>query len=100
MDGENPEAEADLLMCSDGVTYLCEVKSSWASLQQSDLNALASLAERLNPDVAVLAVMQSGTRQRAAIENTKAHLSELNISFELMTLDSEPLSDGSFLHHD
>jgi hypothetical protein len=96
-DSENPDAEADLLIVADGVCYLCEVKSSWTSVRPSDVDNLLSLAERLRPDVALLAVMETGEGLTDKIEQARASLDELGISFEVITDNARDDWDDPYL---
>lgn len=93
-----PEAEADLLICSDGRTILCEAKSSWTGLRLQDIDALEELAFKLNPDVALLAIMDTGAGPTQKIEESKKRLSEANIELQVMTLETNPLRDDPYIH--
>jgi hypothetical protein len=93
-----PEAEADLLMVSDGRAIVCEAKSSWARLRPRDIDDLVALAQRLRPDVALLAVMDSGENQAPKIAQARTELSDVGIELKVMTLSTHPLQDGPYLH--
>lgn len=92
-----PEAESDLLMVVDQSTIIAEVKSSWASTRSADLDALIDTAKRLKPDVALLAVMDTGKQHRTKIEELTAELEALGIEFRIMTLDTNPIEDDPYL---
>lgn len=96
-DGGPPEAEADLLMIVDGQTIVCEAKSSWASLRAQHVQDLVDLALKLRPDVALLAIMDTGERQGDAIAKGRAALANSGIEFRLLTLREHPLEDKSYL---
>ncbi|STR23434.1 Uncharacterised protein [Janthinobacterium lividum] len=77
-------AEADLLVLIDGRTYLCEIKSSWTGVTPREIDGLVSLALRLRPDVALLAVMEANNSSKRDFSATKEKLAEANIEFEVM----------------
>ena len=92
-----PDAEADLLLVCDGRTFVVEVKSSWAGVRDSDIDALVALALRLRPDSALLAVMEDADGKSAKIEKARQTLTAEGIDLELMTLKSAPLDDDPYL---
>ncbi len=92
-DKSTPDSEGDLLAVVDGEAVLCEVKSSWASLRLSDVEKFVSLAKRLRPDVALLAVMEGGAGPTAELDAAREKLSSAGIKFELLTLDTFRLED-------
>lgn len=96
-DEDGPDAEVDILMSCDGLTYVAEVKSSWASLRTSDIDDLAALALRLRANVALLAVMDTGENLKGKIDEARAELSAAGIRLELLTLDHAPLTDSPYL---
>ncbi|MFG1420514.1 hypothetical protein [Roseixanthobacter liquoris] len=96
-DSEEPDAEADLLVLSDGQAILCEVKSSWHSLRGSDIRDLVNLAKRLRPDLALLAVMESGAGPQAELMTAKADLEGVGIGFELLIPHAEEHRDDLYL---
>lgn len=97
-ESEAPDAEADLLVLLDGQTLLCEVKSSWRSLRTKDITALVELSIRLRPDVALLAVMESGAGFAAEMQAAEERLSEEGIKFELLTPAQYDIDDDPYLH--
>ena len=74
-----PDAEADLLMVIDQSTIVAEVKSSWASVRGSDIAALGDVAKRLRPDVAMLAVMDTGRQHSARLDELGVELGAVDI---------------------
>lgn len=94
------DAEADLLVVSDGCAYLCEVKSSWAGVRRSDIRKLVDLAKRLRPDVALLAVMEDGGDFASDIAAAQAELATDGISWELITLRGNGLEDKPYLPYE
>lgn len=96
-DAENPDAEADLMVLVDGQALLCEVKASWSSLRGIDIESLVKLAKRLRPDIALLAIMESGRQQNDAIAKAHAELLSVGITFEVLTLDTFQVEDGPYL---
>lgn len=92
-----PDAEVDLLMVVDNSTILAEVKSSWAGVRISDIAALGDVAKRLRPDVALLAVMDTGRQHVARLDALGAELKALNIGLRVMTLDTHPVEDDPYL---
>lgn len=97
---ERPDAEADLLVLLDGEGLLCEVKSSWRDVRNPDLENFATLATRLRPDHAILAVMEEGRGPEREIEAIRAALIAESIGFELITPRSNGWEDGPYLHID
>lgn len=95
-DSSCPDAEADLLVILDGEAMLCEVKSSWHGLRQSDIDDFVALAIRLRPDIALLAVMDTGTGP-VELTAARANLEAQKIDFNLLTLDQYRLKDGPYL---
>lgn len=93
-----PDAEADLLAVCDGIAILCEAKSSWASLRTRDLDDLVALAKRLRPDVALLAIMETGENLAPKISEAKQTLADEGIELRLMTLATHPIEDDPYLH--
>jgi len=96
-DSDEPDAEADLLVLSDGRAILCEVKSSWHGLRLSDIHALVELAKRLRPNLALLAVMENGAGPQAALTVARAELEAVGIAFELLTPGGEGHLDDPYL---
>jgi hypothetical protein len=88
-----PDAEGDLLAVVDGEAVLCEVKSSWASLRLSHIADFVSLAKRLRPDIALLAVMEKGAGPATELTAAREQLSAEGIKFEILTLDQYDLKD-------
>jgi hypothetical protein len=98
-DSRGPDAEADLLVVLDGKAMVCEVKSSWSGLRPPHIDDFISLARRLRPDVALLAVMEKGRGPVADLTKTHAQLVAEGIEFELLTLDAYAPEDEPYLHH-
>jgi hypothetical protein len=90
-------AEADLLVLLDGEAVVCEVKSSWTSVRQSHIADFVSLAGRLRPNTALLAVMDTGAGPKTELAGAEKTLSEQGINFELLTLDKHEPDDDSYL---
>ncbi|WP_277962694.1 hypothetical protein [Pseudomonas sp. RIT-To-2] len=96
LDEVNPAHEADLLAIVDGSAILCEVKSSWRSLREVDIQKLVALALIVRPDQAILAVMQDGGAFREQLQEAKRSLHAAGIAFELLTPQVHPLRDEPF----
>lgn len=92
-----PDAEADLLVVIDGSTIVAEVKSSWTGLRKADIAALGEIAKRLRPDVALLAVMDTGQQHVDALRELHENLAATGVVLEIMTLDTHPLHDDPYL---
>jgi hypothetical protein len=86
-EGRKTDAEADLIVVTDGIAILCEVKASWSHLRGNDVDKLVSLALRLRPDRALLAVMAEGDPMAAKLAEAKAALNAAGIEFEVMRFD-------------
>lgn len=100
-DARNSDAEADLMVVSDGRCLLCEVKSSWASTRRSDIEKLVDLARRLRPDVALLAVMEEGDGGFAAdLRSAQEMLAAEGIAWELLVHRGEEDSHEPYLPFD
>lgn len=98
-DAAKPDAEADLLVVLDGEAVLCEAKSSWRDLSTSDLLDFVTLAIRLNPDIALLAVMEEGAGPEGSLNEARARLEDVGIKFEILTTaDYLVDDDGPYLH--
>lgn len=93
------DAEADLLLVVDGRAVLCEVKSSWRDLRTSDLNDFVTLAHRLRPDAALLAVMERGSGPTAELATARKQLGDDGIEFEVLTPDAYEEKDDPYLEH-
>jgi hypothetical protein len=78
------DSEADLLAIIDGKSHLCEAKSSWRDLRLGDIGKFQTLALRLRPDVAVLAVMQAGDGPVEPLAALRAALNQAGIAFKLI----------------
>ena len=72
---------ADLLIILDGKAMLCEVKSSWHSLRPVHVADFVALARRLRPDIALLAVMDSGPGPAADLAAAQGQLATEGIKF-------------------
>ena len=86
-----------MLVVLDGEAVACEVKSSWTSLRQSHIADFVSLAARLRPNTALLAVMDTGEGPKADLAGAEKTLSEQGIKFELLTLDKYKPEDDPYL---
>jgi hypothetical protein len=95
-----PDAEADLLVILDGQAMFCEVKSSWHRLRATDVAGFVVLASRLQPDTALLAVMEAGSGPAAELEMARAPLAAEQIKFELLTPDAYMPRDDPYLNVD
>lgn len=82
---DTPDFEVDLLMIVDDKTYIAEVKTSWRSLRQSDVAKLVEQAERLKPDIALLAIMEDGAKQQETILAATERLKTQNIELKVFT---------------
>lgn len=96
-EAKTPDGEADLLALVDGSCYLVEVKNSWRACATDDIRALVDQAKRLRPDVAMLAIMDSGLKRREQLDMAKAELQEVGIQFELLTADNSDHDDDPYL---
>jgi hypothetical protein len=96
-ESEAADAEADLLVLRDGQGTLCEVKSSWHSLRDSDIGNFVDLATRLRPDIAVLAVMEAGPGPTDRLADARARLAVQEIAFELITMAQYQPADEPYL---
>ncbi len=95
---DKADAEGDLLAVVDGVSFLCEVKSSWRSLRATDLDGLVNLAKRLRPDQVILAVMEDGgSRFDERIRTASSALAAEGITFELLTTSRYCVEDDPHL---
>ncbi|MCW2390945.1 hypothetical protein [Sphingobium sp. B11D3A] len=92
-----PEAEVDLLAIVDGKSMVCEVKSSWAGLRPKDIDDLVTISQKLNTDIAVIAIMETGEGQNAKIRAAIETLKQSGIELRVMTLTTHPLRDDSYL---
>jgi hypothetical protein len=81
---QNSDAEVDLLALVDGQAILCEVKSSWRGLRSVDIQDFVSLAQRLRPDKALLAIMETGDGP-AELVSVPERLAAEGIEYELLT---------------
>ena len=93
-----PSAEGDLLVISDGHAILCEVKSSWRLVQDTDVNDFSALALRVRPDRALFAVMEDGIGPARAIEQARKELSIAGVEFTIMTPGPDRY-DSPYLPH-
>jgi hypothetical protein len=91
-------AEADLLVISDGRAIICEVKHSWRLVRASDIGEFAALACKLRPDQALIAVMEQGAGPVAAIEQARKELAAVGIQFAVMTPQNDGRYDSPYLH--
>ena len=94
---KSPDAEADLLVLLDGQAVLCEVKASWHALRLTDIEDFVELARRLRPDIALLAVMETGSGPSANLEAARAKLTTEGIIFEVLTPNKYKQDDNPVL---
>ena len=94
-DARQSDAEFDLLTVTDGITRLCEIKTSRRGI---DVTKLAELAKRVRPHFATLAVMEP---QSAALGEKLDELKKLldgsGIEAELICLAANDIEDAPFL---
>jgi hypothetical protein len=96
-DYDHPDAEADLLAVVDGKTILCEIKSAWRSLRAVHIKDFVSLAKRLKPDHAIMAVMENGSRFNNELQEAGVELIASGIQFELLTPSEYSIPDDPYL---
>ena len=90
-----PNAEVDLIAVVDGLVYLCEVKSS---SREFHVDKFIEVAERIRPDVALLAVMGNSTPKLARdFQRATKRLTEVDVRTELMTLKEGDISETPHL---
>ena len=94
---DEPDAEADLLALVDGRALFCEVKSSWRGLRTVDIENFVELSRRLRSNVALLAVMETGTGPVDALATARAQLTSEGIEFELLTPNEFMVNDDPIL---
>lgn len=94
---DSSDAEADLLVVLDGQAVLCEVKSSWHALRLTDIEDFVTLARRLRPDIALLAVMEGGSGPSANLNAARTQLAAEGITFEVLTPDQYKPDDDPVL---
>lgn len=95
--GKTADAEADLLISLDGRAILCEAKSSWTSLRQSDVEQFVELSIRLRPDIALLAVMEAGPARTIDAVAVQKRLAEHEIEFRMLTPEQYSVEDEPYL---
>ena len=79
----------------DGEIYIVEVKSSFAGVNETLLDQLEQLAQKLRPDVVMLAVMADAAELGASDEMIKKRcdlLKKFDVRFELSTKTSKDRS--------
>ncbi|MEM7665848.1 MAG: hypothetical protein AAF250_08320 [Pseudomonadota bacterium] len=81
-----PNAEIDLLAVVDGQTYLCEVKSS-QRVSDKELGAFAAVANKIRPNVAMLAILNCDTKRRSALKTKLEGLLDAGIAVEVISQD-------------
>lgn len=96
-DSKNSDAEADLLAILDGQAVLCEVKSAWRSLRAVHIEDFILQAKRLRPNLAILAVMEIGSRFEKELKSASELLKLEGIKFELLTPDKYDVQDDPYL---
>jgi hypothetical protein len=91
-----PPLEIDALAVVDGMLYLCEGKSS-AGLDDSEIVKLVSAAERIRPDVLLIACMEEDTRGiNAQATKLKGRLPS-GVDFEIIEFRPEVLERSPIL---
>jgi len=96
-ESDETDAEADLLILLDGRSMICEVKTSWRSLRLAEIPKFVELACRLRPDIALLAVMESGSGPTSALSDARRQLTDKGIEFELLTPTEFEVEDDPYL---
>jgi hypothetical protein len=96
-EGDVSDAEADLLVIRDGKIIFCEVKSSWRGLSARKLEQFVEVAERLRPDIALLAVMEGGREIGERLDAAQQRLARSGIAFELLNTDRYQVDFDPFL---
>ena len=86
-----------MLVLLDGQAVLCEVKASWHALRLTDIEDFVELARRLRPDIALLAVMETGSGPSANLEAARAKLTTEGIIFEVLTPNKYKQDDNPVL---
>lgn len=99
-ESEKRDAEADLLVLLDGQAVFCEAKSSWRSLRLTDIEKFITLACRLRPDTAMLAVMETGSGPADELAKARQQLAHNGIKFELLTPSLYEVRDDPYLRFD
>src|SRR3546814_19598628 len=84
-------------MVVDGTSIVAEVKSSWAVMRKSDVTALGDIAKKIRPDVALLAVMDTGKKHTAALSALGSELRAAGTKLKVRTLDTNTLPDDPYL---
>ena len=94
----NPSAEIDLIAIVDGLVYLCEVKSS---PREFSVEKFIRVAERVRPNVALLAVMGASTpKLNKDFQTVAERLTAVDIRAELMTLQEGEFREDPHLPTD
>lgn len=94
-DKRNPSAELDLIVVVDGVTYLCDIKSSSREFQREKFT---NIAEKIRPHVAIYAVMDMASDHvKREFNVAKEYLEKLGIGAELLEFDEEDISRSTIL---
>ena len=98
-DNSTSDTDLDLTAVIDGQSYLIEVKSSLSKLGEKALSKFADVIRRVQPECAVLAIMDETTpkRSHALKEEFEKRLSDMQTSIEIWTLNEFPLHDGPYL---
>jgi hypothetical protein len=90
------DAEVDAIVVLDGKVYLLEAKSS-AGLSISEIRQLVLAAERIRPDVLLIACMSAtSSRLQRAIEKLQGEVPS-GVKVELLTFDTSQLECSPFL---
>ncbi len=87
-----PDTECDLLIVADGITHLCEAKSSG---QNIDIPKLVEQARRIRPDIVTLAIMEpESIALRNRLDELRQQLVGTGIDAELITLEDQDIDQS------
>ena len=91
---DSGDTDIDLIVVSDGVVRMCEVKQSERQLSKTKIGDFSKLMLRLRPNIATIAVMSEETPAiRRIFEKVKEELSGSGIEPELVTLEPGDFTD-------
>lgn len=93
----SPETDLDVVAAVDGVSYIAEVKSSFAGIGAKVIDQMRRYAIDLRPDVAMLAVKANRTDSDRGviemIEGLRREVLSYDVHVELLTLDKTKRSE-------